>query len=128
MSILGISCGGIDSACGGEDTRCNKKKKDEVGDFLDGLLDGLENGPLDYGQSVCDDARSYAPPELAGGIIFGGLPDVPLVVTIVPFILVLEMKIPQVDLPYRQEKLPQQILLQKQLLTKSKIPMSLRVI
>jgi hypothetical protein len=77
MSILGISCGGIDSACGSEDTRCNKKKKDEVGDFLDGLLDGLENGPLDYGQSVCDDARSYAPPELAGGIIFGGLPDVP---------------------------------------------------
>lgn len=77
MSILGISCGGINSACGSEDTRCNKKKKDAVGDFLDGLLAGIENGPLDYGQSVCDDARSYAPPELAGGIIFGGLPDVP---------------------------------------------------
>ena len=78
MSILGISCGGIDSKCGDTDKRCNKKeKKDEVGDFLDGLLAGLENGPLDYGQSVCDDARSYDYPDMTSGFFFGGLPNVP---------------------------------------------------
>ena len=78
MSILGISCGGIDSKCGDTDKRCNKKeKKDEVGDFLDGLLAGLENGPLDYGQSVCDDARGYDYPDMTSGFFFGGLPNVP---------------------------------------------------
>jgi len=78
MSILGISCGGIDSKCGDTDKRCNKKeKKDEVDDFLDGLLAGLENGPLDYGQSVCDDARSYDYPDMTSGFFFGGLPNVP---------------------------------------------------
>lgn len=74
MSILGISCGGIDSNCGSENQRCNKKKKDPVDDFLDGLLAGIQNGPLDYGQSVCDDARGYDQPELAGAIVYGGLP------------------------------------------------------
>lgn len=78
MSILGISCGGIDSKCGDTDKRCNKKEsKDDVDDFLDGLLAGLENGPLDYGQSVCNDARSYDPPDMTSGFFFGGLPNVP---------------------------------------------------
>jgi hypothetical protein len=76
MSILGISCGGIDSACGNEDKRCNKKEQDPVDDFLDGLLAGIQNGPLDYGQSVCSDARGYDSPEVTGAIIFGGLPYV----------------------------------------------------
>ncbi len=77
MSLLGISCSGVDAKCGDEDTRCTgKKKKDEGGDFLDNLLDQIENGPLDYGQSVCNDARGYDEPEKTGGIIFGGLPAV----------------------------------------------------
>ena len=77
MSLLGISCGGPDSKCGKEDTRCTgKQKKDGGGDFLDGLLDSIENGPLDYGQSVCNDARGYDDPEQTGGIIFGGLPAI----------------------------------------------------
>ena len=77
MSLLGISCSGVDAKCGDEDTRCTgKKKKDEGGDFLDNLLDQIENGPLDYGQSVCNDARGYDDPEKTGGIIFGGLPAV----------------------------------------------------
>ena len=34
-----------------------KKKKDKD-NFLDELLKAIEDGPLDYGQSVCKDARS----------------------------------------------------------------------
>ena len=76
MNLLGISCGGVDSKCGKETTRCTKKIKADGGNFLDDLLDSLENGPLDYGQSVCEDARGYDVPEKTGGIIFGGLPAV----------------------------------------------------
>ena len=77
MSILGISCGGVDSKCSDTETSCNKKKKDEVDDFLDGILAGLENGNLDYGSSVCQDARGYEQPEKTDGIIYGGLPVAP---------------------------------------------------
>ena len=70
MNLLGISCGGVDSKCGKETTRCTKKIKADGGNFLDDLLDSLENGPLDYGQSVCEDARGYDVPEKTGGIIF----------------------------------------------------------
>tara|TARA_B100001094_G_C18186494_1_gene804125 strand:- start:1222 stop:4080 length:2859 start_codon:yes stop_codon:yes gene_type:complete len=76
MNLLGISCGGVDSKCGKETTRCTNKIKADGGNFLDDLLDSLENGPLDYGQSVCEDARGYDVPEKTGGIIFGGLPAV----------------------------------------------------
>ena len=71
MSILGISCGGINSQCSDEDKKCNKKEQKP--DFLDNLLDDIRDGPLDYGQSVCDDARSSAPLDYTGGVIFGGL-------------------------------------------------------
>ena len=74
MSLLGISCGGIDSECGDEDTVCSKPKKKDKKDNLDDLIKALEDGPLDYGQSVCDDARTFAPPDITGGIIYGGTP------------------------------------------------------
>lgn len=77
MQILGISCSGVNSQCGSENKRCNKKEKDPVDDFLDGLLAGITNGPLDYGQSVCDDSRYYDSPSLAGAIIYGGTPYLP---------------------------------------------------
>ncbi len=76
MNLLGISCGGVDSKCGEENTRCTKKIKSDGGNFLDDLLDQLTDGPLDYGQSVCDDARGYDEPEKTGGIIYGGLPAI----------------------------------------------------
>ncbi len=77
MNMLGISCGGMDSKCGDEDTRCTpKKEKKSPSGFLDDLLADIENGPLDYGQSVCDDARGYGPPDKTGGIIYGGLPAI----------------------------------------------------
>ncbi len=76
MNLLGISCGGVDSKCGKENTRCTKKIKEDGGNFLDDLLDQLTDGPLDYGQSVCEDARGYDDPEQTGGIIYGGLPAV----------------------------------------------------
>jgi|TARA_B100001996_G_scaffold382960_1_gene376530 hypothetical protein len=76
MSILGISCGGVDSKCGDENTRCTSKEKEDKSDFLDDLLEKLADGPLDYGQSVCDDARGYPSPVTTGGIIYGGLPAI----------------------------------------------------
>ena len=74
MSLLGISCGGIDSECGDEDVVCSRPKKKDKKDNLDDLIEALEDGPLDYGQSVCDDARTYAPPDITSGIIYGGTP------------------------------------------------------
>ena len=76
MSILGISCGGMDSKCGDENTYSTRPKKKDKSDSLDDLIEALENGPLDYGQSVCDDARTFAPPDVTGGIIFGGTPKI----------------------------------------------------
>ena len=76
MSILGISCGGLDSKCGDDDKRCTKPEKKEGSDFLDDLLKAIEDGPLDFGQSVCNDARGYDAPELTGGFFFGGLPAI----------------------------------------------------
>ena len=76
MSILGISCGGMDSKCGDEDTYSTRPKKKDKKDNLDELIESLENGPLDYGQSVCDDARTFSPPDLTGGIIYGGTPKI----------------------------------------------------
>ena len=77
MRFLGITCDGMDSKCGDEDKRCTKKEKKDKDNFLDELLKAIEDGPLDYGQSVCKDARSHATPEVTGGFFFGGLPDVP---------------------------------------------------
>ena len=76
MSILGISCGGLDSKCGDEDTYSTRPKKEDKKDNLDELIEKLEDGPLDYGQSVCDDARTFAPPDITGGIIYGGSPKI----------------------------------------------------
>ena len=78
MSILGISCGGLDSKCGDTDKRCSKAEKKEGDSFLDDLLKAIEDGPLDYGQSVCKDARGYDVPEVTGGFFFGGLPAIPV--------------------------------------------------
>lgn len=76
MSILGISCGGLDSKCGDENTRCTAKEEEEKSNFLDDLLEDIANGPLDYGQSVCNDARGYPSPIMTGGIIYGGTPQI----------------------------------------------------
>ena len=78
MRLLGISCGGIDSKCGDTDKRCSKKEKKDEDNFLDDLLKAIEDGPLDYGQSICKDAKGYDVPEQTGGFFFGGLPDVPI--------------------------------------------------
>ena len=78
MKFLGISCGGLDSKCGDEDKRCSKPEKKDEDNFLDELLKSIEDGPLDYGQSICKDARDYDVPEQTGGFFFGGLPDVPV--------------------------------------------------
>ena len=78
MRILGISCGGLDSKCGDEDKRCSKKEKKDEDNFLDDLLKAIEDGPLDYGQSICKDSREFDTPELTGGFFFGGLPAIPI--------------------------------------------------
>lgn len=78
MRILGISCGGLDSKCGDEDKRCSKPEKKDGSNFLDDLLKAIEDGPLDYGQSICKDAKGFDVPETTGGFFFGGLPAIPV--------------------------------------------------
>jgi len=86
LTLLGISCTGVPNKCNKDKTRCTNggsdDKKKEEKDFLDKLIDEIENGSLTgeslngygtYSRGVCDAAKTYgATPEtnvkLIGGV------------------------------------------------------------
>ena len=63
MNLLGISCSGPDRSCSSKGQVCTngEEKESEEGDFLDDLLEGIDNlfpgTGADYNQYVCDDAK-----------------------------------------------------------------------
>lgn len=68
LKLLGITCSGPDTTCAKWKATCTtgEKKKDEKDkDFLDNLLDDIDNlfgdTPADYTQYVCDEAYTGAP-------------------------------------------------------------------
>ena len=74
MSFLGISCSGPDSNCSKETVVCNDCGTDEdEGDWLDDLLDDLENG--DTGERFsCEESQDYLDPKDTRVIFIGGIP------------------------------------------------------
>lgn len=81
LNLLGISCSGPNSECSKYKQVCTsgeKKKPDNDKDFLDDLLDGIDNlfpatGP-DYTQYVCDEAYTGNPLEITTIGFTGGIP------------------------------------------------------
>lgn len=58
FSLLGISCDGPSSQCEKIQTVCTDSAGDEnMDDWLDNLLNDIEDGPLDETQYVCDEAK-----------------------------------------------------------------------
>lgn len=74
MSFLGISCSGPDGNCSKETVKCNDCGTDEdENDFLDNLLNDIENG--DTGERFsCEESQDYPDPKPTKVIFVGGIP------------------------------------------------------
>ena len=81
LKLLGISCSGPDESCANEKKFCTtgaKEKKDTDKNFLDNLLDSIDNlfgdTPADYTQYVCEEAYTGKPLEGTTIGFVGGIP------------------------------------------------------
>ncbi len=81
LKLLGISCSGPDQTCNKYKEVCTsgeKKKDKDDKDFLDNLLDSIDNlfgdTPADYTQYVCDEAYTGRPLEVTTIGFVGGVP------------------------------------------------------
>ena len=94
LKLLGITCSGPDQTCSKYKEVCTsgeKKKKEDDKDFLDGLLESIDNlfgdTPADYTQYVCDEAYTGRPLALTTIGFAGGVPLPPEEVTKKPKIV-----------------------------------------
>ena len=81
LKLLGITCSGPDQTCNKYKEVCTsgeKKTKEDDKDFLDGLLESIDNlfgdTPADYTQYVCDEAYTGRPLALTTIGFAGGVP------------------------------------------------------
>ena len=80
LNLLGISCDGPDTKCGTYNKICSdgNKNNDDEDDFLDKLLDSIDNlfgdTPADYTQYVCDEAFTGNPLTVTTIGFTGGVP------------------------------------------------------
>ena len=80
MNLLGITCSGPDRSCSKKKQVCTNGGEDQKkeGDFLDGLLDSIDNlfpaTGADYTQYVCDDAYKGNSLEFTTIGFTGGIP------------------------------------------------------
>ena len=80
LKLLGISCTGVDTTCASEKKVCTDgaKEGDDEGDFLDKLLESIDNlfgdTPADYTQYVCEEAFTGKPLEVTNVDFIGGVP------------------------------------------------------
>jgi hypothetical protein len=80
LNLLGISCSGPDRTCSKTKQICTTgaEKLEEEGDFLDDLLDGIDNlfpaTGADYNQYICGDAFKGKPLDFTTVGFTGGIP------------------------------------------------------
>ena len=78
FDLLGISCGGADNSCASKEEKSNCSGncgKQEEDDFLDNLIEDIENGNLDSSSGTCSDAyEAPSTPETKITIV-GGVTD-----------------------------------------------------
>lgn len=85
LDILGISCDGANTKCESVTKECTDCGTDEKGDWLDELLEKLEDGPLDSTSYVCEEAKEQPSTKTTNIIFVGGIPvDTPSVNTVLP--------------------------------------------
>ena len=84
LRLLGISCSGPDKTCAKYKEVCTdgeKKEKGDDKDFLDGLLESIDNlfgdTPADYTQYVCEEAYTGQPLAVTTIGFVGGVPKTP---------------------------------------------------
>ena len=84
LRLLGISCSGPDKTCAKYKEVCTdgeKKEKGDDKDFLDGLLESIDNlfgdTPADYTQYVCEEAYTGQPLAVTTIGFIGGVPKSP---------------------------------------------------
>lgn len=74
LSLLGISCSGPGEKCEKiqqVSVTCEEINEDK--DFLDKLIEDIENGPLDTSGGICDEARNIPPQKDTGIVFIGGV-------------------------------------------------------
>lgn len=74
FDLLGISCDGPSTKCQKlkkECTECNQEKDDE--DWLDKLIESIEDGPLDSSSYVCEEAKQYPNIDSTTVVFIGGI-------------------------------------------------------
>jgi len=74
LSLLGISCSGPKQNCEAiqeVSVTCEETKEDK--DWLDKLINDIENGPLDTSGGICDEARNIPSVPNTGVIFIGGV-------------------------------------------------------
>jgi hypothetical protein len=77
LNLLGITCSGPDKSCSTKTTVCTNCGSGEREDFLDNLIDSLEDGPKDWAQYVCEDAYEGRPIPKTDIDFIGGIQEVP---------------------------------------------------
>jgi len=116
LSILGISCTGVNNDCNKNKTKCSdggtEDKKENEKDFLDNLIDEIENGSLTgkklgpVTRGVCNDAKTRSPLRPTQVNFVGGVPNKPVTsdyvatTTTIPDIPIQQIDFPEfTDLP-----------------------------
>ena len=93
LNLLGISCSGTDQSCSKVKEVCTtgEKKEDDDENFLDRLLDSIDNlfgdTPRDYTQYTCDEAFTGKPLTVTTVGFVGGVPLPPTDTTKEPKII-----------------------------------------
>ncbi len=83
LNLLGISCSGTDRSCEIVKQVCTtgEKKEEDDENFLDRLLDGIDNlfgdTPRDYTQYTCEEAYTGSPLAITTIGFVGGVPKTP---------------------------------------------------
>jgi hypothetical protein len=116
LSILGISCTGVNNDCNKNKTKCSDggtdDKKENEKDFLDNLIAEIESGSLTGKQlgpvtrGVCNDAKTTPPLRATQVNFIGGVPNKPVTnnyiatTTTIPDIPIDQIQFPEFsDLP-----------------------------
>ncbi len=77
LNILGITCSGPDKKCNKKTVVCTDCRAEDRDDFLDDLLESLDDAPKDWNQYACKDSFEGRKIPKTSVSFVGGIQDVP---------------------------------------------------
>mgnify|MGYP001241225537 FL=1 len=77
LNILGITCSGPDKKCNKKTVVCTDCRAEDRDDFLDDLLESLDDAPKDWNQYACADSFTGRTIPKTSVSFVGGIQDVP---------------------------------------------------